>query len=204
MPLCHINDFLREKMSFNKKIIFGYICSMKEIFLAFCAALLLGACTENKPAVKLTKTYIADSLHFSIKHPENWEVLKDPDQGKSIAIVEKQGDKKDSYQENIVCWLEEMPMAVSDSVYATAAVTQLKIANPTLDIRKKGEAVLGSNHFSSFTFDFSGKNKTPYEVMGFCIVKGKRGYNFSCTALKSSMPEYLPLFREILSTFKPL
>lgn len=194
-------------MTTQRKRLFDYICRMKRIFLIIVPVILLYACNENnnkKPAVTFTENFKSDTLHFSVNYPKNWEIIRSPDEKNSITIVEKITNENDVYQENIVCWSEEMPMALSDSIYFQASVTQLKISNPDLRIEKTGKIKLGENDFSSFTFDFTTNDSTQYEVQGFCLIKGNKGYNFSCTAVKTEMPGHLQTFKEILSTFKPL
>ncbi len=180
---------------------------MKHIFLILLTVNLFYACHEKndkKQTAVLTENFKSDTLHFSINYPKNWEILKKNNEKNSIAIVEKITNEKDVYQENIMAWSEEMPIPLSDSIYFQASVTQLKISNPNLKIEKTGKIKLGENEFSSFTFDFTTNDGAQYEVRGFCLVKDNKGYNFSCTAVKSEMPGHLPTFKEILSTFKPL
>ncbi len=182
----------------------NYLCDMHKVILLLCTAILLYSCGTQSKKSSLTEKFSSDSLHLFLQFPSDWEVLKNPKDPQSVAFVQKAGNKQDSYQENIVFWLEEMPMSVTDSVYLQASVTQLKIANPELNIIKKGKVKLGNYDFSSFSFDMQGKKNVAYAITGYCLVIGQRGYNFSCTALKPDMPQYLPLFQDIISTFKPL
>lgn len=152
--------------------------------------------------VALSENFSSDSLHFSIQYPKTWEVLSNPKDPRSVALVQKATNDSANYLENLVIWVEEMPMAISDSVYYQASVTQLKISNPALNITKTGKTNLGGRDFSSFTFDMTGKNGVEYTIAGYCLVQDKLGYNFSCTALKRNMQSSLPLFKKIISTFK--
>ncbi len=182
----------------------SYLCYMKKFLVVVTLLSLLFACDDKKNTIDLRETFQSDSLHFSINYPSNYEVLKNPKDGQSIAIVRKIGNDNKQYRDNMVCWTEEMPMAISDSVYLQASITQLKISNPALSILKQPAQQLGPHLFSAFSFEYQAKNDSLFTVNGFCLVKGQRGYNFSCTALTREMPEKMETFKKILSSFQPL
>ncbi len=191
-------------MTETLKLNFKYICMMKHLTLCLCLGVLLFSCETKNPGVGLTETFQSDSLHFSMKYPANWEALINPSELNTVAFVEKKADSQDVYKENMVCWMEEMPIPISDSVFVQASITELKISNPKLTIKKLEPLKLGTHTFSSFTFDYWSADSTGYEVLGFCIVNGKRGYNFACNSEKKDLQKHHPIFKEMLASFKPL
>lgn len=204
MPKCHFCLKLYDNMA-NKQIsIITYICKMKNLILGMIAALVIGSCKTNSPNSALTETFRSDSLHFTMNYPSTWEALVNPLELNTVAFVEKKTDSQDSYKENIVCWMEEMPIEISDSVFFQASITELKISNPNLNIKKLPPIKLGNHTFSSFTFDYYSKDSTSYEVLGFCKVQGTRGYNFACNSEKKDLQKHHSIFKEMLTTFKPL
>lgn len=184
--------------------ILPYICQMKSYVYVLAAFVFLLSCGEKKALINLTETYKSDSLFCSIQYAKNWEVLQNPQEKNTFALVEKLKDSADAYQENLVCWFEEMPIQISDSVFFHSTITQLKISNPTLQIQNLKPITLGKNTFQSFHFEFVSNDKAPYEVFGFCLMHGKLGYNFACTANKKEAKVYQNIFHQILSTFNPL
>ncbi|MBK7692053.1 MAG: hypothetical protein IPJ31_13415 [Bacteroidetes bacterium] len=177
---------------------------MKNLLLGLAVALAFESCKTNSQSAALTETFTSDSLHFTMSHPSNWEAFVNPVELNTVAFIEKKVDSQDSYKENIVCWMEEMPLEITDSVFFQASITELKISNPQLQIKKLSPVVLGDHTFSSFTFDYYSKDSNAYEVLGYCMVHGKRGYNFACNSEKKDQQKHHPIFKKMLSTFKPL
>ena len=177
---------------------------MKYLYFAFSLVLLFNSCkenSENKVALNLSEHFKDDSLHFEIKYPKTWEILNSNNETNSITISEKIKDSADMYQENISVWMEQMPLPISDSTYAIASHTQLKLSNPKIDLSPLEKTVINNQTFYTFHFDFVTTDTTKYAVIGYITTHGQRGYNFACTSIKNEMPNYEPIFKEILSTF---
>ncbi len=183
-----------------------YICDMK-YYPALLSLLLISLISCNDKAVKeeskplSMKTYVSDSLHVSFSYPENWDVRIN---GSHLGIFEALKDSTDKFEENIVMWTEDMPLGISDSLYSKAAVTELKIKNPGLDVHVLPVKKLGENTFYPFEFNFANADSTRFFIKGYTLVKDKRGYNFSCTSASSQAEVHSSLFETILSSVKPL
>jgi len=178
---------------------------MKLKYFVACFFLVLTGCSESKNEGKNEptdhkKTFTSDSLHFTISYPANWEVKE---KESKVGILEPYKDSTDKFQENIVVWVEEMPLAISDSLYAKATLAELRIKNPTLTIQSFPSKKFGDHTFSYFEFDLPGDDRN-YKVIGYTTVKDRRGYNFSCTYEASASGDYKTSFESIVSTFKPL
>ena len=178
---------------------------MKFQLLLTSLFLVLAACSETKKEGQKEqtdnqKTFTSEGLHFIISYPPNWEVKE---RESKVGILEPYKDSTDKFQENIVVWVEEMPLAISDSLYAKATLAELRIKNPTLTIQSFPSKKFGDHTFSYFEFDLPGDDRN-YKVIGYTTVKDRRGYNFFCTYEASASGDYKTSFESIVSTFKPL
>lgn len=184
---------------------------MKFVGLVLLSIAMLIGCKENteqeamKPKEpeqgKGWKEFKSDSLHFSIAFPPGWEARLN---GSKVGIFELKKDTNDLFEDNIIIWMEEMPVAIPDSLYAVASVTEFKIKNPGIEPSVLPVRQLGGITYHAFTFDFENKKKETFSILGLTRVAGNRGYNFSCTALKNELTIHEPSFDSILATFKPL
>jgi len=209
MPLFPIYSFYTVKNSDKFKLEpreSDYICQMKFYPIVFLISLcLIISCSEKKnetnDQTKNQKTYQSDSLHLAFDYPQNWEIRALQDK---LGVYEELEDSLDDFQENIIIWTEDMPIAISDSLYARAATAELLIKNPLLDINRLPKKQLGENTFHPFTFEFTNNDSSEYFIFGYTMVKDKRAYNFSCTAAKNKAQAHQAKFESILTTFKPL
>lgn len=148
--------------------------------------------------------YKNDSLGFEISIPENWIMHTEKGDTKSITFFEPKSDSLDSFKESIVVWVEEMPMAISDSVYAQAAITQIKISNPNLEIENKGIELNSTDTLHAFTFKFVTDDSSKYYVNGYTTVNKLKGYNISFTGLEKDKENHKVLFDDIKNSIKVL
>ena len=196
-------DKITRKIVFQSKAIILYICNMKQWILAFLAFVLLISCNEKKPSSDINQLFRSDSLHFSMMYPEHWEVIKKPTENNTLIFIEKKTSDTQSFQKNMVCWVEEMPMSIADSIYYKASITQLKITNPTLQIQQYKPIQLGKQYFSHFTYQTKLADSLKYNIAVYCCVVGNNGYNFYCTSPLNESSD-IDYYKEIISTFTPL
>lgn len=177
---------------------------MQKFLIALIGTVFLfQACTnddghDNKNKVSKNE-FTSDSLHFSITPLLNWLVKVKENK---VGILENYTNSKDSFQENIVVWTEEMPIAISDTLYNKATITELKIKNPNIEIATLPMKKLGNINFGRFAFTIFLNDSIPCKVLGYTAVQGKRGYNFSCSYLVNGNTNYTSSFENMLSTVK--
>ncbi len=178
---------------------------MKFFPLPLLLLAVIASCSDDvkkeKAEAPAMKTYRSDSLHVGFSYPENWEVKTN---GNRIGVFEAMEDSADKFQENIVMWTEEMPLQISDSLYSKAAIAELKIKNPSLSVHTFPAKKMGENTFYPFEFNFFNADSTHFFIKGYTLVKGLRGYNFSCTARNDKSEQHASLFESILTSFQPL
>lgn len=164
---------------------------------------LFQACSSDDDHDKKKKVsnheFTSDSLHFSVTPLLNWSVKVKENK---VGILENYTNSKDSFQENIVVWTEEMPIAISDTLYNKATITELKIKNPNIKVSALPMKKLGNINFGRFEFTIILNDSIPCKVLGYTAVQGKRGYNFSCSYLVNEHINYTSSFENILSTVK--
>jgi hypothetical protein len=178
---------------------------MKKICLAIASVSLLYACNDAENARKKTmKIYTLDSLHFQIEAPMSWKARQNKNEPNAVTFFENLQNGTDEFEENISIWYESLPLAIADSTYAKAAITQLKITNPNMDISGISTKKIGENIFHGFQFNFTRPDSSHYTVQGYTCLKGLHGYNFICTSDQQQMAAHQAVFDSILTTFKPL
>ncbi len=179
---------------------------MKFQYILFISAIFM-ACNESSRTkntdTHLTKEINSDSLGYALQVPENWNTIENPSQKNILGIFENLKDTSDQFKENIQIWREEIPIPIADSIYQKAAMTQIKIANPDIDIRAGHDIKIDSLLFKGFEFDFVTNDSAAYAVFGYTLLQGDYGYNFNLTTEKDKIKIYKPLFDSIISTFKP-
>lgn len=159
---------------------------------------------QKKTAEPSTKAYKSDTLHLALEYPALWELKSNNSALNTIGFYEPLTDAKDTYQENLLIWMEEIPFQMPDSSYNKAAITQIKLANPDLDITNKGIFQSDTNAFGHFSFSFTTSDSNSYHVEGYSLLKGKYGYNFSFTSEKSKEGQYAEKINAILKSFKKI
>jgi hypothetical protein len=183
---------------------------MKKIFflgLGFISITFFSCQNETNTTPKhtsepSTKTYKSDTLHLVLEYPASWELKSNNNALNTIGFYEPLIDTQDTYQENLLIWMEEIPFQMPDSSYNKAAITQIKLANPDLDITKKGIFKSDTNAFGHFSFSFTTADSNSYYVEGYSLLKGKYGYNFSFTSEKGKEGNYTNQINAILKSFK--
>jgi hypothetical protein len=156
------------------------------------------------PSKQTTSIYSSDTLHLSLNYPSNWEIKTNQNALNTVGLYEPLTDKQDTYQENFLIWMEEIPFQMPDSSYNKAAITQIKLANPDLNITNKGIFKSDTNAFGHFSFSFTTADSNSYHVEGYSLLKGKYGYNFSFTSEKSKEGQYTEQINAILKSFKKI
>jgi hypothetical protein len=163
--------------------------------------------SKNKEVAKSDipfKNYRNDSLHFSIDIPENWDLRFNKKNKSSVGFFEPLSDSSDAFQENLVIWVEELPVGISDSLYAKAARAQIQLANPSLKVEHQGWYPSKSYRFDHFYFDFTNTDSSTYQIDGYTLLFQKRGYNLSFASEKKYAADHQQIYNQLLESFKPL
>jgi hypothetical protein len=179
---------------------------MKNYLLIFLLFIL--ACQESDKKANSTNGHHLESkiLKISVDYPKAWSIFYTPDStspGSLITLQSPLENEADTYQENVSVYHEDLPIKVSDSLFHRAAMSQVRIANPSLTVIDKGIQKFGNNSYHSFAFDFT-KESTSYVVKGFTIMKDSTGYTFNFTGAKNNEEKYGSALAGILQSFKPL
>lgn len=180
---------------------------MKIIHIFLFSGLVFVTACSNPSSTSSTKDELPkairfDSLGFEIRIPNNWEVQPNSGKPDLVGVFETFKDSADKFKENLQIWREEIPMPIPDSMYYQAAMTQIRIANPDIDVRMTEPIMIDSLKFRGFEFQFSTIDSAKYKVLGYTLLKGKYGYNLTFTAEQSKENTYQPIFKKILHSFK--
>ncbi|MEZ5047620.1 MAG: PsbP-related protein [Chitinophagaceae bacterium] len=173
------------------------------IFLFFVfAALLMEACKNEQSTPKdiALKEFHIDSLGYSIKIPETWEIRFYKNRPDAVSFFEPQSDSTDSFRESLVVWTEKLPKPISDSLYKKASETEIKISNPNFKIVNE-ENINGANcKFGVFSFLPKTKDGD-FKIYQYACVKDSTAYNISTTTLADDQKSHEALFQKIINTF---
>ncbi|TXI32995.1 MAG: hypothetical protein E6Q58_03250 [Niabella sp.] len=164
------------------------------------------ACTSNDKihnSVKEVayKSFKSDSLHFTLEYPENWEIVYSIDSNSTFLLNAPLLDSTDTYQENFHIWAETLPIAISDSIYKQATLTELKISNPSFNITKLTDTITKFGSFGRYRFDFTTSDSNAYEVQGFTLLNKTKGYNLIFTSELKNKSLYQAELMHMIQTF---
>lgn len=175
-------------------------------FLVILSMMISCGETESKKSKSSTQHLESRNLKFALDYDSSWLITFKPDSSQSGALTILQSGLEgpdDSYQERIEIYHEGLPMRIPDTMFHQAAITQIKISNPSLEVTNVGAKPFGNNHFHEYTFSFN-RNSTDYVVHGYTLLNDSIGYTINFTAAKKDENKYLSKVENILSSFKPV
>ncbi len=136
---------------------------------------------------------------FSISVPQTWETSVKLMGAMTIAMSPV--EESDTFRENINVVLEEHKSIITPEECVVASDRLLpKIFKEFQQHEREpvsAEYLLGI--LSGYSYELDGQR---LRLMQAVFVFGKRSYVFSCTANYDRFPEYEPIFRKIIESFK--
>lgn len=169
---------------------------------------LLNACGEKSGTTATSapenKHFQSDTLHCGMDYPGHWSIDYPRDSNSMVVFSEPLQDSADRFQENIRIWTETIPFPLPDSSYKVAAMTQLRLANPELQVQRLEDIDRKAGKFSHFRFEFRTADSSRYVVNGYTMLKGRYGYNLSLTCEASTAAHYLPIMHALLQSFQTI
>lgn len=166
-------------------------------------ALFWVSCGE-KPGKPVTETFQSKTMHLSMEIPLGWEkVMPGGDSLHLVQFMEPPSDSNDRFRETLKIWVENIPFPLTDSMYQLAALTQIRLANPGLQVDSLPMLKLALGNFGRMRLRFQLSNGF-YVVSALTHLHGKCGYNFSLAAEASQQKRTDSLLEELIKTFKPL
>lgn len=179
----------------------------------FC---LLLACAEKNPDSATqqatphqlpqtpTTHLFSNKMGIEFDFPKHWKAVRSPGKDNVITLQEPLHIGKDPYQENILIWSEQLPMQISDSLYAQTVVAELKITNPKFTVTNLPARIIAGKKFYSYHFQFTPADSNVYEVHGFTYYHAadSTGYNFNVTTQQTQTNSFLPQAIQVIESFK--
>lgn len=174
-------------------------------FLILSLFLLHIGCANNAPSTSSSpefKTFTSDTMRFSIDYPASWEQKYIQDSTQAVGFYEPLSESADKFQENVQLWIEDLPMAISDTLYTQATIGQLKIVNPQLQVQTLPDISTSNTRFGRYNFEFTTHDSAKYSVEGYVCLHNLRGYNITFTSEKKNSNSYHKIVNQIIESFK--
>lgn len=173
-------------------------------------SLFIFSCEENNKTIKKNdkvekQIYENKQMKFKLTLPALWTINEENAVNNEIMFMEQKEDStKQQNVSNILVWQENMPMHIDDSIYTQAAITQIKITKPNIQIAKYPNIVTNTGTFGHFGFIYPSENSNKLFMHGYTLVADTVGYNFTCSSSIRDTALYNSLFLSVIQSFQLL
>jgi hypothetical protein len=168
------------------------------ILVIFIGALALTAAAGcgKKPI-----TFTSRHHGYTMKFPSDWKI-HERDGGTSVTAVSPEEDWGDNFRENITVFVETLDGPISTEEYLEASAAKLKIY--LMDYRIHDRGIIRNN--GTALYWLTGEHRPGSDAIKFQVyylVKNKKGYSISCSALPETFDAYKGLFKDTALSFSP-
>lgn len=168
------------------------------------------SCEENSKPIKKSdnnekRIYENKQMKFQLTLPAQWTINEENAVNNEIMFIEQKEDStKLQNISNILLWQENMPMHLDDSLYTQAAITEIKITKPDIQITKYPNIVTPKGTFGHFGFVYPSETPNKLFMHGYTFVADTVGYNFTCASSIKDTSYYNNVFLSIIQSFQLL
>lgn len=139
---------------------------------------------------------------FLITFPKEWNI--EEGDGETEPIVEAVSpweDDEDRFSEYVSVDIEELAEKMSLEDYFLQLRKEQSLDFPYFEEHDRGDVAINNRDAKWILFDV-GSSEGIVRVLGFVLIKGKRGYLISCVAEGSKYDSYAETFEEIAYSFR--
>lgn len=185
-------------MTFNKS--FRMVVFAAVVFLT--ASIFLSSQSvhagDAAPAVVSGK-YVNKEKGFSITFPKNWET-KEGIAGAVVASLSPRESDSDNFRENVNIVIEDLPKDLTSEEYYQAGIVNLRKV-PEFKEEQKGKMSIDGKEAVWLIASHKSSNVSA-KMIQYYVIKGKRAYVITGTALADTFGKYKPQFDQIAQSFK--
>lgn len=136
---------------------------------------------------------------FSITFPKNWET-KEGIAGAVVASLSPRESDSDNFRENVNIVIEDLPKDLTSEEYYQAGIVNLRKV-PDFKEDQKGKITIDGKEAVWLIASHKSSNVSA-KMIQYYVVKGKKAYVITGTALADSFGKYKPQFDQIAQSFK--
>lgn len=168
------------------------------------------SCEENNKTIKKNdnnekQVYENKQMKFKLTLPALWTVNEENAVNNEIMFLEQKDDStKQKNVSNMIVWQENMPMHLDDSIYTQAAITEIRITKPNIQITKYANIVTSTGTFGHFGFVYPSETPNKIFMHGYTLVSDTVGYNFTCSSSIQDTAYYNAFFLSVIQSFQLL
>jgi hypothetical protein len=160
-------------------------------------ALLATAC-NTQPDTPSNKALAIPQLHCAVKYPIQWTVAVSGRDSNQYTFIEPIQDSTDKFSTRISLWNEKIPFKISPHDYNQGVITLVKLSNPQLHI---DPIPADSNNFLGYTFGFSDRDSSRFNVYGYTLLRDSFAFNITMTCEAGKETQYLDTLKQFLQHF---
>lgn len=175
---------------------------MKNQLLACLSAfLLLANACQNKTEQKNYKSLNIPRLHCAVEYPANWTIAVSGRDSNQYTFLEPIQDSTDQFSTRISLWNEKMPFKLSAQDYNQGVITLVKLSNPQLHIDPLPTESSNGNNFLGYTFGFSDRDSSRFNVYGYTLLRDSFAFNITMTCEAGKETQYQDTLKQFLHHF---
>lgn len=179
--------------SFRKVVFLAIVLLSGSVFLS--QSIYAG---DSATAVASGK-YTNKEKGFSITFPKNWET-KEGIAGAVVASLSPRESDSDNFRENVNIVIEDLPKDLTSEEYYQAGIVNLRKV-PEFKEEQKGKMTVDGKEAVWLIASHKSSNVSA-KMIQYYVVKGKRAYVITGTALADTFAKYKPQFDQIAQSFK--
>lgn len=160
--------------------------------------IFITSCKERKSTE--IKSFYSERMKMQFEYPSYYQLKFDSIQHKIYLQDTLISTPKN--RNNILIWLEEMPLEISDTIYAKASFTQQRILTPEIQLIDEKIETINGNCF--FIYKYIQNPQENMQTSFATLVKQNRGYNIQSSSSKEYLNTQDSILQTLLQSFKTL
>jgi hypothetical protein len=144
--------------------------------------------------------YHSKESESSIKLPDSWETREGVMGTAVIALSPREG-ATDEFRENVNVVVEELPSGMALEGYIEASLSNMRKLATDYNQVEDGRTTIDGVDASRLVYTHR-MGQLDLQCLLYIIVKGRRGYNVTCSALQDTFETHRGRFEEIVATFR--
>ena len=171
-------------------------------WLALAALLLVtfAASGCGKKAPTEPGRYYDEERGISIKFPPGWEIIEEEETDAVTAICPFEDDD-DMLQESVSVGVQDLPNGMELNEFSSEALAATAAECVDYEVEETGSTTVADLPATWTLFSYREPQGT-ITCLGYCLVKGRKGYLITCNAEPHTYPRYFPIFQEAASSLR--
>jgi hypothetical protein len=173
----------------------------KQLYLIMALFGFLANACQTQPNTPSNKALAIPRLHCAVEYPANWTIAVSGRDSNQYTFLEPIQDSTDQFSTRISLWNEKMPFKLSAQDYNQGVITLVKLSNPQLHIDPLPTESSNGNNFLGYTFGFSDRDSSRFNVYGYTLLRDSFAFNITMTCEAGKESQYQDTLKQFLHHF---